>query len=134
MMQRDVTVRNLTLTGESHHRDSFNFCILRNRYLVPSVKSRIIKPDRSHGRIDLLFQFSGRMIIVEWKFFRISFLDILINNSNSNLDLAKADALCNYKRDETLRLKFSARDRFHHGIIGSWAREHGAAKGLYQEH
>jgi hypothetical protein len=43
MMQRDITVKDLTRTRESEHRDCFYFCLLRNHYLVPCAEFQVIK-------------------------------------------------------------------------------------------
>ena len=43
MMQRDITIKDLTQTRESDHRDYFYFCLLRNRYLVPCAEFQVIK-------------------------------------------------------------------------------------------
>ena len=43
MMQRDITIKDLTQTREQDHRDCFYFCLLRNRFLVPCAEFEVIK-------------------------------------------------------------------------------------------
>jgi hypothetical protein len=46
---------------------------------------------------------------------RINFLDVLVNNSNRDSDLAKAAVLCSYKLEEILALRFGSWDKLHSG-------------------
>jgi hypothetical protein len=43
MIQRDVTVDNLTEPDEAKHRDSFYFSLLRNHYLLPRAEFQVTK-------------------------------------------------------------------------------------------
>ena len=43
MIQRDVTIRDVTETGEVGHRDSFYSCLLGNPYLVPRAEFQVTK-------------------------------------------------------------------------------------------
>lgn len=76
--------------------------------------------DLTKGRIDLLFQIPGRLIVTEWKCYRISFLDIQVDgNRNANV-VAKLKTLRDYKLPEILKLRFCTWDRHHQGTIESW--------------
>ena len=80
-----------------------------------------MKPNNSNGRIDLIFQVPGRLIVTEWKFYRINYLQVGVRNA----DLANADILRNYKLLDILQLKFGTWDRHHRGTIRSWVMENG---------
>jgi hypothetical protein len=53
MMQRDITVRDLTRKSEIHHRDYFYFCFLRNRHLIPCEELQITNVSDSFTTISL---------------------------------------------------------------------------------
>src|SRR5206468_443822 len=71
----------------------------------------------------LLFQVPGRLVVTEWKFYRINFLNVQVAGNNYANDLTKAATLCNYKLPEILQLRFSTNDQFHRGTIESWVME-----------
>ncbi|KIX05369.1 uncharacterized protein Z518_06241 [Rhinocladiella mackenziei CBS 650.93] len=118
MMQRDVTTQDLTQTNEAAHRDSFYFSLLQNHFLAPRAEFKVIKPNKTNGRIDLILQVPGQLIVTEWKFYRINFLDI--EGVDRYATLAKADILRNYDLSKILELKFATWDIHHQGTIGSW--------------
>ncbi|KIX09037.1 uncharacterized protein Z518_00115 [Rhinocladiella mackenziei CBS 650.93] len=118
MMQRDVTTQDLTQTHEAAHRDSFYFSLLQNHFLAPRAEFKVIKPNKTNGRIDLIIQIPGQLIVTEWKFYRINFLNIEAGDRNA--DLAKADILRDYKLSEILQLRFDTWDMYHQGTIRSW--------------
>jgi len=116
MTQRDTTAKELSRKCEADHRDSFYFCLLRNHHLIPRIEFPVIKPDQTNGRIDLLLQIPGWLIVTEWKFYRINFLDV------HAVDLpAKADILRDYGLSRILQLKFTNWDQFRkENDIKSW--------------
>ncbi|RPB19292.1 DUF1703-domain-containing protein [Terfezia boudieri ATCC MYA-4762] len=122
MMQRDITTDDLTQRSEANHRDSFYFCLLRNHSLVPRAEFKVIKPDQTNGRIDLVFQVPGRLIITEWKFYQIQHLNVPVGSSG-NAVLAKADILRDYTLPQIIELRFGHWDKYHRGTIRSWVME-----------
>ena len=80
----------------------------------------LFQPNNRNGRIDLLISGSRQLIVTEWKFLRINYLDILIHDNTSFDDLAKADVLYNYDLSDILQLRFSQKDRYHQGTIQEW--------------
>ncbi|KAF8429914.1 hypothetical protein BGX38DRAFT_1263668 [Terfezia claveryi] len=122
MMQRDIITNDLTKTSEANHRNSFYFCLLRNHSLVPHAEFKVIKPDQTNGRIDLVFQVPGLLIVTEWKFYQIQYLNIPVGSSG-NAVLARADTLRDYTLPQILELRFGHWDRYHGGTIQSWVME-----------
>ncbi len=81
------------------------------------------------GRVDLLFDVSGRLVVTEWKFYRAQYLNVPVPddiNKSDDVVLAKADALLNYNRDGILELKFESYDKFHRGTIRSQVMKYDA--------
>ena len=64
-----------------------------------------------------MIQGSNQLIVTEWKFFRINYLDIRDPNDTIPNDLNKAAILCDYKLSDILKLKFVAWDQYHKGTI-----------------
>ncbi|KIX01367.1 uncharacterized protein Z518_09092 [Rhinocladiella mackenziei CBS 650.93] len=118
MMQRNITADDLTKKTEEHHRDSIYFCLLRNRFLVPWPEFKVTKQDGTNGRIDLLVQVPGRLIVTEWKFYRINYLNVTGCDS-----IAKAKELRQYKLNRILALEFMHWDKHHHGTTKSQVTE-----------
>ncbi|KIX03383.1 uncharacterized protein Z518_06935 [Rhinocladiella mackenziei CBS 650.93] len=118
MMQRDVTTQDLTQTHEAAHRDSFYFSLLQNHFLAPRAEFKVIKPNKTNGRIDLILQIPGQLIVTEWKFYRINFLNI--QDGDTYAHLAKADILRDYNLSKILQLRFATWDSHHEGTIRSW--------------
>ena len=82
-----------------------------------------MQSDQKGGRIDLIFQVPGRLIVTEWKFYRINFLNVQVDRNKYPNDLTKADILRNYDLTEILQLRFSTWDKYHRGTIKSWVME-----------
>ena len=76
-----------------------------------------LQPDQKNGRIDLLFQVPGRLIVTEWKFYRINFLNMEVDGRKYPDVFTKAAALCKYKIEQILNIRFSIGDQFHQGTI-----------------
>ncbi len=60
------------------------------------------------------------MIVTEWKFYRIQYLNVQVCNTALDNELAKAYALRDYKLPEILKLTFNNKERYKRGTIGSW--------------
>jgi len=110
MKQRDNNHSALTETTEGMHRDNFYFSLLRNPDLTPQVEFKVIKPNQKKGRVDLVLQTSRQLIVTEWKFYRINFLDVPGKYGDSE---EKADTLCNYELQQILDLRFAYWDIVH---------------------
>lgn len=67
--------------------------------------------------MDILFETSGKLIVTEWKFYRIQYLDIRIPGNTSPDSDTKAATLRNYRVDQVLQLKFGVWDKFHGGMV-----------------
>ena len=63
------------------------------------------------------------MIVTEWKFYRIQYLNVQVCNTALDNELAKAYALRDYKLPEILKLTFNNKERYKRGTIGSWVRK-----------
>ena len=65
--------------------------------------------------------FNGHeLIVTEWKFFRINFLDVRGPDNTIPNVLSKAAILYDYKLSEILKLEFVCTDRYHQGTIKQW--------------
>lgn len=67
-----------------------------------------------------MFKCNGRLIVTEWKFYRIPFLDVKVSGKPSCDNVAKADTLRDYKLPELLQLKWAYYEKFKNGTVKSW--------------
>jgi hypothetical protein len=63
---------------------------------------------------------SKQLIVTEWKFFRIKYLDVRGPSNKTPNVLAKAAILCDYTLSEILGLRFVIGDQHHQGMIKEW--------------
>jgi len=75
-----------------------------------------VEPNQNAGLIDLIFQVPGRLVVTQWKFYRINYLQV---GAGGNTPQAGADILRDYKLPEILQLKFVSSDQFHKGTVKS---------------
>jgi hypothetical protein len=81
------------------------------------LTNQCLQADNTNGRIDLLIPGSKLLIVTEWKFFRITFLNIQGRNNKQPNVLTKAAMLYDFKLPEILQIKFHDCDQHHQGSI-----------------
>jgi len=118
IVQRDRTIDDLTQKSEENHRDTFYFCMRLSHVLGSRVEFEVKKATNMPGYVDLLFQTSKFLIITEWKFYRINYLNIPGNTDA----LSKAATLHGYTLEQILNTRFYQWDKYHRGTIRDQAQ------------
>jgi hypothetical protein len=70
----------------------------------------------------------GRLIISEWKFYRLSFLTIRDETGKELSLFGKAENLCNYTLQQVLDLEFGDWDDYHRGTIKDFVEQNVASQ------
>ncbi|CAJ0634356.1 7341_t:CDS:2 [Entrophospora sp. SA101] len=135
MIKRDVGDDDLRNKLEEHHRDSFNYALLKNGLLQPNIE---FESPITTGWIDLLIKtVTNRIIITEWKVLRINFIDIqpaiLQPGMKKSVEFQKALTLSNISDiTSVLQLRISSYDKFGRGgkTIREWILKQGPSDQL----